>query len=156
MTRKRRYGGSDELARARDVLAHALVAGDALAASTAYAEDAKLLAPATGLVEGRGEIEAFWRAGIEAGVADLELEPKVVEHGDAIAYEIGDYSLRVGNGDETIVDLGTYALVHQRQQDGRWLRTLELLNPVAMSASCTSKPKLEGGSYASPDPSLPP
>lgn len=140
MTRKRHDGGaagtpaappSDELAQARDVLAHALVAGDALAASTAYAEDAKLLAPAAGLVEGRGEIEAFWRAGIDAGLAELELEPKVVEQGDAIAYEIGDYSLRVGNGEDRIVDRGTYALVHQRQQDGRWLRTLELLNPNA-------------------------
>jgi len=143
---------SDELAQARDVFTHALVAGDALAASTAYAADAKLLAPAAGLVEGRREIEAFWRAGIEAGVAELVLEPKVVEQGDAIAYEIGDYSLRVGNSDDTIVDQGTYALVHQRQHDGRWLRTLELLDPKARE----ERRKCNETATPLPDPPLKP
>jgi len=121
----------DELLQARDVFAHALGAGDALAASAAYAEDAKLLAPSTDLVEGRREIEAFWRAGIEAGIADLTLEPSVIEQRDAIAYEIGVYTLKVGTDEDGIVDRGTYALVHERQRDGRWLRAVELLNAEA-------------------------
>ena len=117
------------LTQAREVFAHALRAGDAPAASAAYAEDAKLLAPSTDLVEGRNEIEAFWRAGIEAGIGELTLEPRVCEQRDAIAYEIGIYTLKVGSGDDGIVDRGKYALVHERQPDGRWLRTVELLTP---------------------------
>jgi uncharacterized protein (TIGR02246 family) len=121
----------EELAQARDIFAHALGAGDALGVSAAYAEDAKLLAPSTDLVTGREEIEAFWQAGIEAGIADLTLEPRLVEQRNAIAFETGIYTLRVGTGDEGIVDRGTYTLVHERQRDGRWLRAVELLNPDA-------------------------
>jgi ketosteroid isomerase-like protein len=118
-----------ELAAAREVFTHALRTGDAEGVSAAYADEAKLLAPSTELVEGRPEIEAFWRAGIESGIAEFTLEPTVVEEREGIAYEIGTYRLALGTGENRVVDEGRYALVHERAPDGSWQRTVEMFNP---------------------------
>jgi ketosteroid isomerase-like protein len=108
----------------------ALAAGDAAAASEAYADDARLLPPATGLVQGRAAIERFWRAGVESGISELELDAVELERRHAIAYEVGRYALRLQPVDgDAVVDRGSYVLVHERQDDGSWRRALEMFSP---------------------------
>ena len=68
--------------------AAALARGDARAASGAYAEDATLLPPLAGPVRGRDAIAAFWRTGLEAGIAAVEFEVLALEGGDHLAYEL--------------------------------------------------------------------
>jgi uncharacterized protein (TIGR02246 family) len=108
----------------------ALNEGDAKAACAVYADDARLLAPSAELMHGREAIEAFWRAGLEAGVAEVELETLELERHDGMAYEIGRYALWLRPlNDAAVVDRGRYVLVHERQQDGSWRRAVEMFNP---------------------------
>jgi uncharacterized protein (TIGR02246 family) len=108
----------------------ALAAGDAAAASEAYADDARLLPPATGFVQGRAAIERFWRAGVESGISGVELDPVELERRQAVAFEFGRYALRLQPvGEDAVVDRGSYVLVHERQADGSWRRALEMFSP---------------------------
>lgn len=118
------------IARARADFVEALRGGDAAAASAVYADDAKLLAPSAELVAGRDAIAAFWRAGLEAGIAGIELEELTIAGGDGVAWEIGRYALRLEPADgQPVVDRGKYLLVHELQRDGSWRRAVEMFNP---------------------------
>lgn len=108
----------------------ALERGDAAAAAAVYTDTARLLPPAAEPMEGRPAIEAFWRAGIESGIAAVELETTELDQHDGLAYEIGRYALRLRTADgDTVVDRGKYVLVHQRQPDGSWRRAVEMFGP---------------------------
>ena len=99
----------------------ALRDGDAAAA--AAADDARLLPPSTEPLKGREAITAFWRAGVEAGIAD------------GLAYEIGRDAMRLQPaGGAMVVDRGSYVLVHARQTDGSWRRAVEMFSPKAPPA----------------------
>lgn len=122
-------GAIDE---SRAAFVAALQAGDARAASAVYTADAQLLPPSTELVEGRPAIEAFWQAGIDAGLSAVELEQLKLECDGRFAYEIGRYALRLRPADgESVVDRGKYVLVHARQDDGSWRWAVEMFNPDA-------------------------
>jgi uncharacterized protein (TIGR02246 family) len=117
-------------AETRAAFLAALAAGDAKAAASVYAEDARLLAPGAEPMRGRDTIEAFWRAGLEAGLAALAFEPSEVEGGERLAYELGRYELRLRPAEGgTVVERGRYLLVHARREDGAWRRAVEMLNP---------------------------
>jgi uncharacterized protein (TIGR02246 family) len=119
------------LAAARTAFVAALNEGDASAAAVAYAEDARMLAPSADLLEGRDAIGAFWRAGLEAGIADVELDVIEVAHAE-VAYELGRYALSLQPADgAAIVDRGKYLLIHARQADGSWRRAVEMFGPDA-------------------------
>lgn len=108
----------------------ALERRDAKGAAAAYAADAQLLPPFADVMAGRDAIEAFWQAGLDTGLAALELESLKLERTDRIAYEVGRYSMHVCSAEgEPIADRGTYVLVHQRQDDGSWRRAVEMFGP---------------------------
>lgn len=112
----------------------ALAAGDAATAVTAYTEDARLLPPYASPMFGRAEIEAFWRAGIQAGITLVVLETHEVRREGEVAYEIGRYRLQLSLPEgEGVLEEGSYLLVHERQSDGSWLRRAETLHPDASS-----------------------
>jgi ketosteroid isomerase-like protein len=113
----------------RQAFAAALSAGNASLASHAYAEGAILFPPAAEVVEGRQAIEAYWRAGMQAGMTEVELEPLRFEQREAIAYELGRYRLLMDGEQGSVVDKGTYTVIHERQPDGSWLRAAEMFNP---------------------------
>jgi ketosteroid isomerase-like protein len=122
----------EAIAETRAAFVTALRCGDATAASALYADRAKLLAPSAELMRGREEIAAFWQAGIDAGISKVELEALQVEHNGGVAYEVGRYALRLQSPEGgTVVDRGKYALVHEQQPDGRWLRAVETFSPEA-------------------------
>ena len=120
----------DAIAAMRAAFVDALARGDAAAAAAVYTETARLLPPESEPMEGRPAIEAFWRAGIESGIAEVELEARELDQRDGLAYEIGRYALRLRAADGgTIVDRGKYVLVHRRQPDGTWRRAVEMFSP---------------------------
>jgi len=124
------------IAAVRAAFSNALGRGDTRAAASAYAVTASLVAPSAGLIEGRAAIEAFWRAGIDSGVAAVELEAVEVQHRDRMAYEIGSYVLRMRPGIQgTAVDRGSYVLVLERRDDGSWCRAVEMFSPETASAA---------------------
>ena len=122
----------EAIAETRAAFVVALRDGDTATASAVYADDARLLAPPTELIQGRAAIEEFWKAGLYAGIAEVALDAVEVEREHELAYEIGLYSLRLQpKAGETIVEHGKYVLVHERQGDGSWRRAVEVFNPDA-------------------------
>src|SRR6185437_192135 len=114
-----------ELADATAALSAALIRGDARAAAAMYADDGKLLSPATELLRGRREIEAFWQAGLDVGLSELELLPLELQLGAGLALEVGRYTLAVASRPES----GKYAVLHRREADGVWRRAVDVFNP---------------------------
>jgi ketosteroid isomerase-like protein len=123
--------------RARAAFVVAMQSGDAAAASALYSDDARLLAPSAELFEGREAIAAFWRAGIESGIKDVELESLEVEQRGELAHEIGSYVLRLEADGGDVVDRGKYLLVHERQRDGSWRWAVEMFSPDSIYAPRT-------------------
>jgi ketosteroid isomerase-like protein len=108
----------------------AIAAGDARAAARTYAPEARLLAPSVGPIEGRDAIAAFWRAGIDAGIRDVQHEPVQLEERGSVAFEFGRYAIRL-QPDEggPLLERGKYLLVQERHADGSWQRVVEMLSP---------------------------
>ena len=112
--------------------AAALRCGDAAGAAALYADDAVLLPPSADAIEGRKAIAAFWRAGVDAGITEVEFVAELERRQDGLAVEIGRYviSLTPAEG-ASVADRGRYVLVHQRQPDGSWRYSAEMFNPDA-------------------------
>jgi ketosteroid isomerase-like protein len=120
----------ESIAASKVIFARGLENGDADAASRVYADDARLVPPSAEPVHGRPAIEAFWRAGLDAGISRVELETLELARYDDLAYEIGRYSLRLDPEDGApVVDRGKYLLVHQCQEDGCWRWAVEMFSP---------------------------
>jgi len=121
-----------EIAAGKATFADALRHGDTKVAASVYAETGRLLAPSTEVIEGRAAIQAFWQAGVDAGVVEVELEALDIQRRGDIAYEIGGYHLRlqpaVGG---TVVDRGRYVLILEQDADGSWRRAVEMFSPDA-------------------------
>jgi uncharacterized protein (TIGR02246 family) len=120
----------DGVRNAAVALAEALGRGSAAEAAALYALDGKLLTPAARLIEGRHQIEAYWRAGLAVGLSGIQLEAVEFETGPDFAIEIGRYAftLAVDGGGPT-VDCGKYVVLHRRQTDGTWCRAVDVFNP---------------------------
>lgn len=115
-----------DLARNRLELTESLARRDAVSAASAYTADARLLPPLVDVVEGRDQIRAFWQAGVDSGIAGVEFEPIDCIALDAVAYELGRYSISTTADTGRVVERGRYITIH-RLIDGRWLRAVEML-----------------------------
>ena len=114
----------------RSAFVDALRRHDAGAASGVYTDDARLLPPQSGAVVGRDQIRAFWEAGLNSGMADVEYQPSEIRGGDPVCCEVGRYMLRFDSADGSpLVERGHYVHVHERQPDGTWLRTVDMFMP---------------------------
>ena len=121
---------------ARTAFSDAIGRGDTMAAASLYSDEASLVAPSADLIVGRQSIEAFWRAGVDSGVAAVDLQAFRVEHQDRMAYEIGRYVVRMRSGlERPAVDRGRYVLLLERRSDGSWCRTVEMFSPDEARAS---------------------
>ncbi|HZQ66605.1 MAG TPA: DUF4440 domain-containing protein [Gaiellaceae bacterium] len=124
----------DELERMRAAFLAALAAGDASAAAAVYAEDARLLPPGAEPMCGRAAIEAFWRAGFQAGVAGLSLQVSALRGGEELAYEVGSYELRLRPAEASpVAETGNYLYVHARDENGCWRRAVEMFGPGGLA-----------------------
>ncbi len=111
-------------------LATAISRGDAAGAAAQYAADAVLLAPTAELVDGRSQIETYWRTGIALGVSSMQLDARELRFARTVAFEFGDYALSVAaDRREPVVDLGKYFVLHIRDGDGSWRRAVDVFNP---------------------------
>ncbi|MFN2471305.1 MAG: DUF4440 domain-containing protein [Gaiellaceae bacterium] len=135
MARQINGHGGEGIARARAAFAAALERGDAVAVSAAYTHDATLLPPSAEVMEGRDAIASFWQAGIDVGIADVELHAMALGRQNGLAYEVGLYALRLHAPDGgAVLDRGKYVVVHEHQPDGTWRKTVEMFNPDAPPA----------------------
>jgi uncharacterized protein (TIGR02246 family) len=130
------------IAKARADFVAALQSGDVAAASAVYTDDAQLLAPSAELFQGREAIASFWQAGLQAGIAAVELEELRLERSEGVAWEIGEYALRLEPADgAAVIDRGKYLHVHERQNDGSWRWAVEMFNPDGPPARAARPPE---------------
>jgi ketosteroid isomerase-like protein len=108
----------------------ALERGDPGMAAQVYASDARLLVPSAAPLDGRPSIEAFWRAGIDAGMCSLEMVPETINVDTTFACEVGAYTLESAPLHETrVTEHGRYIVVQRLEADGTWRRALEMYAP---------------------------
>ena len=121
-----------KLSAARATFVAALGRADAETLAMLYTADATLLPPAAEPIGGREAIRRFWQTGLDTGIVAIRLDAATVGHDSRLAYELGAYELTLEPaGSTTIVDRGSYLLVHARQDDGSWRRRVEIFTPVA-------------------------
>jgi uncharacterized protein (TIGR02246 family) len=141
-----RVDDRNAIAATHQTFERAVREGNAAAAADVYAHRARLLPPVTPPLEGREAIASYWQAGVDAGLVEAALDARELRQFDAVAYEVGRYSLRLESPEgATIVDRGAYVLVHERQDDGSWRWAVEMFNPDVPSAKggtpCTGREK---------------
>ena len=118
------------LREARSALAAALERGDVAAAGACYADDAQLLTPAAGLIQGRKAIEEYWGTGIALGLSSVSFEARRLERLGARQVEIGRYRVTVETEPtDTRFERGTYLVLHRQAVDGTWQRAVDVLDP---------------------------
>jgi ketosteroid isomerase-like protein len=120
----------NEILEETAALVSALECGDVVGAGDVYADGARLLASSAELIQGRAEIEAYWRAGIELGLSGLEFESRVLEELGGSVLELGRYVVSVRNESAMpLVEHGTYLVLHTQSVDGSWRRAVEVYHP---------------------------
>src|SRR6266545_6666713 len=88
-------------------LVTALERGDVVAAGDVYADGARLLASSAELIQGRTEIEAYWRAGIDLGLAGLTFERQVLDKIGGNVLELGRYAVSMkGESSTPLIEHG--------------------------------------------------
>jgi ketosteroid isomerase-like protein len=111
-------------------LAAALERGDVAGAGACYADDAQLLTPAAGLIQGRKAIEEYWGTGIALGLSSVSFEARQVERLGERQVEIGRYRVEVETEPtDARSERGTYLVLHRRAADGTWRRAVDVLDP---------------------------
>ena len=122
-------GAIDQIATARAAFVDAIGRQDASAIAALYDEEARLVAPALDTLRGRASVAAFWRAGVDSGISDVELQPDDVEVTGAIAWEVGRYALRLlPEGGVQVQEVGRYLLIYALEGE-RWQRAAEMFRP---------------------------
>ena len=108
--------------------------GDVDALAALYAEDAVLLPPDHGPVEGREAIADFWRQGTDHGLAIRTIRVDVQSD---LGYLVGRYTLPAT--DQEPADSGKYLLCLRRQSDGTWKVTADIWNSSVTADSAGSE-----------------
>ncbi|MCU1606441.1 MAG: uncharacterized protein JWP46_2906 [Modestobacter sp.] len=98
--------------------------GDAALIASAYAPDARLLPPGSEALTGPA-IEQFWAGLLTSGVSGGALHTRSFEEHGEVAIEEGEYEMEVGG---SVVDTGTYVVVHRRRPDGSWRYGIDIFN----------------------------
>lgn len=112
----------EELGQMNRDFAKALVAKDALAAAIVYDENASLLPPNEPILTGRKNIQEYWQGAIDAGLIDASVQTIDAGSDGDLGYEIGTFELKfLGENGDTIVDIGKYTEVLQRNAEGYWI-----------------------------------
>jgi uncharacterized protein (TIGR02246 family) len=103
----------------------AFAAHDAAALAAFYTENAKLLPPNSGIVQGRAAIQAYWQAAMDMGLASAQLDIQEVDALGDTAVEVSLYTLYLADG--TVADYGKYIVVWKRVK-GQWFLHRDIFN----------------------------
>lgn len=111
----------DDIEAALVTFAAAFNRGDDAGVVAHYAEDGAILPPDSARVDGRTNIQAFWKGAIDAGLADLTLKAVEVGGSGDIAFEVGEvsYSAPDKTGARSTAT-GKYIVVWKKGTDGVW------------------------------------
>ena len=101
--------------------AEAFNTGDDAGVASHYSEDAAVFPPDSPRVDGRANIQKFWKGAMDAGLKDLTLKAVEVEDAGEWAYEVGEVTYTApGTGDARTKATGKYIVVWKKDTDGTW------------------------------------
>jgi len=102
---------------------------DAAALASLYAENGKFLPPGMEPCEGRAQIQSAMQQLLDMGARSLDVEPLEVRETDSLVVEYGRYRLRIEpEGNEAIIDVGKYLVVHEQQAGGSTKIVYDIFN----------------------------
>lgn len=103
---------------------------DARAVANLYSEDAKLLPPESPIIEGRGNIAAFWDAVMKTGIERAELHTLELDCYADVAIEVGRARLFTRTGE--VVSEPKYIVVW-KPENGQWKLHEDIWNSTSQS-----------------------
>jgi len=112
------------ISKTNEAFMSALTNGDAAGVAAQYTDDAQLLPPNADLVTGKQEIQNAMQGFIDSGVTSLTLESTEIEGIGNKAYEVGKYTLTVG---EQVVDNGKYIVIWKKDGE-QWKLHRDIFN----------------------------
>jgi ketosteroid isomerase-like protein len=98
------------------------------AIAAVYSDNAIMMPPNQGSVEGRAAIRAVFDA--YPGLPDFTASSIDIDGRGDLAYVRGTYALTVpaANGRSAVADHGKFVQIRRRQSDGRWLIAMDIFN----------------------------
>ena len=110
-------------------LVESLNGGDAAGVAAHYTDDAAVLPPDAGRIDGREGIQGVWQGLIDADVRDVALTTQEVDVFGDVANEVGTISATAPSEDGGRVQLaGKYVAVWKRGGDGNWRLRRDIWN----------------------------
>ena len=100
----------DEVRAGNAKMNAAIANGDATAIAALYTESAKLLPDGAPRIDGRGDIEGFFKQAFDAGFTNLNLKTQEVTESGDLAIELGVVTSAGSPG-----DTGKYVVVWRRE-----------------------------------------
>jgi len=113
----------EEIERQNSGFMAAFNKGDGAGVAALYTSDARILPPGGPMCSGRDEIQQFWQGLINMGGKNAVLETVSVELKGDTAFEVGKYSLSVGE----MNDSGKYVVVW-KSDEGSWKLHVDIWN----------------------------
>src|SRR5262245_43062799 len=111
----------DEIEAALVTFSKAFNARDSAAVAAHYAEDAAVFPPDSHRVDGRVNIQGFWKGAIDAGLGDLTLKAVEVHGSGDSAIEVGEVSFSApDNSGQRKTATGKYIVFWKKGADGVW------------------------------------
>lgn len=104
----------DQIAALDRNVAEAINAKNAAAVANQYSEDAAILPPGAGRTDGRDAIQAYWQAGIDAGLSEVSIVATGVDVLGERSVTVGTLSGKMGGADLT----GKYVVVGKKTEGG--------------------------------------
>lgn len=107
----------------------AVSSGDTATIAGVYADDAHFMMPNAPNVQGRGGIVQAWSSMIAAPGFSLTFQPSQIEvsPGGRMAYDVGTYHFRMGEGGSAVADTGKYLVVWEKRGD-QWQVVADMFN----------------------------
>ena len=92
-----------------------------------YADDARVLPPVGGVIQGKEAIREMWRALVREGMGDLVLETEILDTAGDLAFGIGVARATVRQQDAApVVMEGRYTVAFRRGSDGTWRNFVDM------------------------------
>lgn len=95
-------------------VADAINQGDAAAVAAHYTEDAAILPPGAGRMDGKEAIQGYWQAGIDAGLSDVSIVATSVDITGDSSVTVGTLSGKMGDAALT----GKYVVIGKKTGGG--------------------------------------
>ena len=95
-------------------VADGINAGNASAVASQYTDDASILPPGAGRMDGKDAIQGYWQAGIDAGLSNVSIVATTVDVMGDNSVTVGTLSGKMGDADLA----GKYVVIGKKTSDG--------------------------------------